>query len=275
MFLLSRGLEWSRLVGWIVLSRCQTAAPRALERESDGTRSGAKLYSAYMRNLFAALAIVAALSSDCTAQVAQPPGAPAQAAEGIAEPFYRQALEARQPVYRIDPARSLVVIEVRRGGPLAGLAHDHVVASHDVHGYVAPDAGRADLEVQFDRMIVDEPALRAEAGFTTQVSESDIAGIRKHMLENVLEANRFPSALVRVTRDGAQASVSIALHGTTKAIEVPVAIENTAGEIVASGRLAFKQTEFGIVPYSFLGGAIQVQDELQLRFSIRARRVEH
>jgi polyisoprenoid-binding protein YceI len=228
-----------------------------------------------MRNLFAALAIVAALLSDCTAQVAQPPGALAQAAEGISEPFYRQALEARQPVYRVDPARSLVVIEVRRGGPLAGLAHDHVVASHDVHGYVAPEAGRADLEIQLDRLIVDEPPLRAEAGFTTQLSEGDIAGIRKNMLEKVLEADRYPSALVHVTRDGAQAKVSIALHGTTKAMQVPVAIENTADEVVASGRLAFKQTDFGIVPYSFLGGAIQVQDELQLRFTIRARRVEH
>ncbi len=226
-----------------------------------------------MQNLLVTVAIVLGLLSDCTAQVARPPEALAQATEGISEPFYRQAIERHQPVYRVDPVRSLLVIEVRRGGALAGLAHDHVVASHDVQGYVAPEAGRADLEIQLDRLIVDEPSLRAEAGFTTQLSEGDIAGIRKHMLEKVLEADRYPSALVNVARDGAQWKVSITLHGTTHALEVPLAIDTSADEISASGHLALRQTDFGIVPYSFLGGAIQVQDELQLRFAIRAHRL--
>jgi hypothetical protein len=105
------------------------------------------------------------------------------------------------PVFRVDPASSLVVILVRRGGSLARLGHDHVVASHDVQGLVAPGEGRSDLYVALDRLVVDEPALRAEAKLDTQPTEEDIAGTRRNML-NTLQANEFPFALVNIARGG-------------------------------------------------------------------------
>jgi len=40
-----------------------------------------------------------------------------------------------------------------------------------------------------------------------------------------------------------------------------------------SGRLSFDQTDFGITPYSLLGGAIAVRNAVDLRFRIRARRL--
>src|SRR6266702_2703194 len=94
------------------------------------------------------------------------------------EAYYLEAATRGKPVFRVDSRESLVVIEVRRGGSLARLGHDHVVASHEVGGYVAPDEGRADLYVQLERLEVDEAALRAEAGFDSQPTESDIEGSR-------------------------------------------------------------------------------------------------
>ena len=61
-------------------------------------------------------------------------------------------------------------------------------------------SGRADLYVPLDTLVVDEPALRAEAGFDTQPSAADIAGTRRNMLEKVLEADRYPFALIAVKR---------------------------------------------------------------------------
>jgi hypothetical protein len=40
-----------------------------------------------------------------------------------------------------------------------------------------------------------------------------------------------------------------------------------------SGKLAFNQSDFGITPYSLLGGAIAVKDGLELRFRVRAKRM--
>jgi hypothetical protein len=166
------------------------------------------------------------------------------------------------------------VIEVRRAGSLARLGHDHVVAARNVAGYVAPEAGRADLYVTLDDLVVDEPTLRKEAGFDTQPSESDIAGTRANMLEKVLESGKFPHALIRVDRAGARdrLAISITLHGVTRTLEVPVQIDMEDRQASVTGRLEFNQTEFGITPFSILGGAIQVQDRLNLQFTIRAQR---
>src|SRR5258708_23733284 len=104
----------------------------------------------------------------------------------------------------MDPAGALIGMEGRRRGPPARLGHDHVVASHEVTGYVAPGEGRADLYVALARLVVDEPELRKEAGFDTQPSESDIEGTRSNMLNHVLEAERFPFALIGVAGADAQ-----------------------------------------------------------------------
>src|SRR6185503_4491546 len=166
--------------------------------------------------------------------------------------------------------------EVRRSGSLARLGHDHIVASHEVAGYVAPDEGRADLAVALERLAVDEATLRTEAGFDTQPTETDIEGTRTNMLEKVLEAEKFPFALIRVRGADAKPgevtlSVAVTLHGSTRTLQAPARIEADAGRISVTGRLSFDQTQFGITPYSFLGGAIAVQNRVELRFRIVAR----
>src|SRR5947209_17218286 len=134
----------------------------------------------------------------CAPLLRGPAPAPATPPADFPEGYYREALAQGKPVFRVDSRESLVVIEVRRSGSLARLGHDHVVASHEVGGYVAPDEGRADLYVALARLEVDEAALRAEAGFDTQPTESDIEGTRANMLVRVLEADKFPFALISV-----------------------------------------------------------------------------
>ena len=228
------------------------------------------------RCLVAAIALVL---SACAPPISRPPDTAALRPEGFPEPYYQQAIERHQPVFLVDPARSILVIEVRRAGALARLGHDHVVASHDVRGYVAPASGRSDLYVQLDRLAVDEPELRAQAGFDTQPDVDDIAATRRNMLAKVLDADRYPFALINVTRadpveNGTTTMrVAITLHGAARAYDVPAEIKTDADEVNISGRLVFNQSDFGIVPLSILGGAIQVQDELNLRFNVWARRV--
>jgi hypothetical protein len=225
-------------------------------------------------------ALLALTLAGCAPPVREPAPAERQARPpaDFPEAYYREALAQGRPVFRVDPAGSLIVIEVRRAGSLARLGHDHVVASHEVVGYVAPDEGRADLYVALERLAVDEAALRAEAGFDTQPTETDIAGTRANMLEKVLESEKFPFALVRMSgvdasRRSATLSVALTLHGRTRTLQAPARIDADAGRISVTGRLSFDQTDFGITPYSLLGGAIAVQNRVDLHFRIRARRL--
>jgi len=230
------------------------------------------------RALRVAAVFLSTLLAGCAALLREPVQAPAAPPADFPEGYYREAAAQGKPVFRVDSRESLVVIEVRRSGSLARLGHDHVVASHEVGGYVAPDEGRADLYVALARLAVDEAALRAGAGFDTQPTESDIQGTRANMLEKVLEAEKFPFVLIQVSgantmRGDVTLNVAITLHGSTRTLQVPARIEADAGVVSVTGGFSFDQTDFGITPYSLLGGAIAVKNGVGLRFRIRALRL--
>ncbi len=225
----------------------------------------------------AAIAVLAALLTACAPRIVAPPGPEKGAPVDFPEAYYRQLRTEGKPVFRVDPARSLVVIEVRRGGSFAQLGHDHVVASHDVAGAIAPDEGRADFYVPLDKLVVDEPALRTRAGFDPQPDADDIAGTRHNMLTKVLDTQRYPFALIGVdgfpAGDG-QIRAAMTLHGTTRSVGAIARMQKTADEVAVTGTLAIEQTAFGITPFSILNGAVAVQDRVNITFELRFRRAE-
>lgn len=213
--------------------------------------------------------LAALLLGGCAARLPVPPAAAPADTSAL---WYQKAALAGQKVYRIDAAQSLITVTVRRGGALARLGHDHVVASRTLEGFVAPDAGRADFHFRLDQMTVDEPALRSAAGLDTQPSADAIAGTRTNMLTRVLEAERYPLVLLHVERSdaGGTLRLGVTLHGVTRSFDVPVKIERTTNTLAASGMLRLLQTEFGITPMSIMGGAMTVQDPMELQFRIVA-----
>jgi hypothetical protein len=218
--------------------------------------------------------LLAGLLSSCTPHIASTPAVePTQVPAGFPDNAYRLAAARGANILRIDTRYSLVTIIVHRGGVFARLGHDHVVASHDVIGWIDMDAGQADLYVALEKLSVDEASLRAEAKFTTQPSAGAIEGTRNNMLDKVLESARYPFALIHLTRMGMDStllSVAITLHGTTKVFDVPVTITRTSETFSFTGQLSLRQTDFGLVPFSILGGALQVEDQLDFQFNIIA-----
>jgi polyisoprenoid-binding protein YceI len=204
------------------------------------------------------------------AACAGPPAPPMPAAA----PPAQAAAPLAQHQYAIDAASSVIVVTVRRGGPLARLGHDHVIASRTVSGYVDAKAGIAEFGFRLDQMSVDEPGLRSEAGLDTQPSADDIAGTRHNMLYKVLDAERYPTVQLKAGRHDGDGTIllTVTLHGVTRSFTVPTVIEGKPGELTASGALVLKQSEFSITPMSVLGGAMVVQDPMELRFRIVARR---
>jgi polyisoprenoid-binding protein YceI len=64
------------------------------------------------------------------------------------------------------------------------------------------------------------------------------------------------------------------LHGTSRTLNVPLDVNTEPGALTVRGTLQIRQTDFGITPFSILGGAIQVKDEVDVRFDIRAVRMK-
>ena len=194
---------------------------------------------------------------------------------------YLVAAKNGEPVYAINTTESDVVILVYRGGVFAKMGHNHVVTSRDVHGFALlsekNNEAKADLYVPLKTLIVDETAKRARVGFESVVSEKDIAGTRQNMLEKVLEAESFPYVFIHVESESIYkqqvVKVDMTLHGVTRSFTLPVEIEQSEARLSVSGKMVLRQSDFGMKPFSVLGGALRVKDEIILNFQLHATRL--
>lgn len=224
--------------------------------------------------------LLAGLLAACGPRPGVLPDAPPPASSAAAPTApVEEGAAARAGEYEIDPARSELAVLVRRGGALARLGHDHVVSHPALQGrlWLPPGAGVAEGEITLalHALVVDDPALRARHGLDTQPSAEAVEGTRRNMLQRVLQADAFPLVHVRLqapARPGAEVLAQITLHGVTRHQRVAVDWSVQDGELHARGRLALLQTDFGLQPLSVLGGALRVEDRLELAFELRARR---
>jgi polyisoprenoid-binding protein YceI len=196
--------------------------------------------------------------------------------------------DAAFDVFRIDAARSDIRLLVYSAGLISQLGHNHVVSVGDLKGtiYLHPDLehSRVELEVPVDRLIVDDPARRRREGgaFSSQPSQEDIDGTRANMLgSQLLRAKRYPVIKLKGTsgrvsnKRTATVNVSVELLGRTIKLEVPATLRRTGDELEVSGALKISHARLGLTPFSALLGTLQVADEMDLKYRIRARRTRN
>ncbi|WP_070271248.1 YceI family protein [Duganella sp. HH101] len=211
---------------------------------------------------------LAALLAGCSQLPSSAPPAPPEAPPPAVAPAHTPAANA----LTIDSAQSLIAVTVRRGGLLARLGHDHLVASRHVSGTVSPAQNRADFQFRLDQLTVDEADLRIAAGLEKQPSADAIDGTRNNMLTRVLDAERYPVVTVHAERAAGQPlQVAITLHGVTRSMAIPAEIRENHGVMTVTGNVNLKQSDFGITPFSVMAGALAVQDQLELRFTLAAK----
>lgn len=204
------------------------------------------------------------------------------------EPAPQQWPELRQEfsgegIYRVDPQASQVRIYVFRDGAAAKLGHNHILTVPEFEGYVRlpEDLRKAgfELRVPLAKLHIDDPALRAKTGggFAGERSVSDIEGTRGNMLgPKGLDAEQFPQMRLRSLRtDGdwpvLAVELEVTLHGVVQKQHVMLHIEKTDGVLKARGEFALRQSDYGITPFSALGGLMKVADGVTVAFEIVAK----
>ncbi len=219
------------------------------------------------------------LLAGCPAGVKSPP-------PGKPMPIPAPAPAATQgsAVYTIDSSASVVRILVYRGGALARLGHNHVMTATSLSGQVAvnPDPAKSTFDLSFPvaEINVDDTQARREVGdeFPGEISQGDRDGTRRNMLRaEVLDAEHFPRVSLRSVSitpplQTAKITARIAIKDVSRDVEVPVAIDVADARLTATGQFPIKQTDFGIKPFSIGLGALEVVDQLQIRFKIVADR---
>jgi polyisoprenoid-binding protein YceI len=191
--------------------------------------------------------------------------------------------------YDVESHESLLTILAFRGGALAKAGHNHVIASHDMSGtiYVPDDQSRSTFEVRVPvaQLTIDEPELRAKEGpdFPAEVPDSAKEGTRRNMLsEALLNGAQYPDITLVSQHIGAptaagspvRADVQVTIRGQAHSLSVPVIYSFEDSRLIVSGELPIKQSDLGLTPFSAMLGALQVQDELRVRFRIVAREAQ-
>jgi hypothetical protein len=229
-----------------------------------------------MRACVAALLLL--LGAGCRTPV--PSAAPEDAPRTDFPAADYRALAERGPVYRVDADGSSVRIFVYRGGPLARLGHNHVVAVTDLRGgvYLPEDTAQARFDLVFPvaALAVDRAGDRAAtAGAFDSPPDADaVASTRTNMLgPEVLNAERYPRIALRSVSVTGELPVldltlAVTLHGQRREVTVPVWIERTGARMIVEGQFRLRPSNFGIEPFSVAAGALRVRDTLGIRFRL-------
>jgi polyisoprenoid-binding protein YceI len=185
-------------------------------------------------------------------------------------------------VYRIDSSGSELRLLVYRAGAMARLGHNHVISNRALSGWVqyTGDAGTArfSLLVPVADFVVDDAQLRSTEGaeFEEPVNDDAKAGTRHNMLSAaLLDGDRYPAITLRSTAisetaAGMNATVSVEVAGHESSMSVPFKLDRDGGRLSASGTVVVRQSALGLTPYSVMLGALQVQDELTVKFTLVA-----
>jgi polyisoprenoid-binding protein YceI len=185
--------------------------------------------------------------------------------------------------YRVLTDQSLLEIQAFRGGTLARVGHNHIIASRHLRGWAAltddPAETRMALTVPVTLLTIDEPQLRAAAGseFASGVSDSERDGTHKNLLSDaLLDGDRFPGIELRCTAVEAHggdliATIAVTVKTVTTEHRVPIRIQRDGDQAIATGQVRLTQSALGLTPFSVMLGALAVQDELRVRFNIVAR----
>lgn len=185
--------------------------------------------------------------------------------------------------WSIDPSTGYLRVVLLKEGLLGGLGHDHVLDARGARGVfeIGEASGSARVEVSAGALEIDAPGPRAEEGFMKAVVEADRAKIREGMRgAKGLDAARFPVIAFdsqRVERveslPGAwEVTGAFQLHGATRTVEFPVFLAERPGGFWAYGYFRLRPSEFGVKPFSVLGGLIRVKDEALVKFNLALRR---
>lgn len=177
--------------------------------------------------------------------------------------------------YRLVSEASTFTVQAFAEGLFSAFGHDPVIAIRDFQGeaqFVPGSFEGASLTVS-----VNPQSLAV----TNSEKEKDRLEIERTMREQVLEVDKYPEIVFRSSNVSASRMAEgryrariigdLTLHGVTqKNIWISAEAAVTDDRLRAQGTFSLKQSDFGIRPFSAVGGTIKLKNGLQFTFDITA-----
>jgi polyisoprenoid-binding protein YceI len=182
---------------------------------------------------------------------------------------------AQSVALEVDRQTSRIYVKVVKSGKLG---HDHGVQGQLESGSVDL-RGSGTLRFAMQTFLVDSQEARRYVGLQSNVSRGDQQKTNATMLgPEVLNVSQYPTSVYKIKSispvDGQAPGApgryrfegELSLHGVGRAVPLVAQLEKTETSGVFRMRCQFSilQSEFGITPYSTLGGLVGVADRLEI-----------
>lgn len=180
--------------------------------------------------------------------------------------------------FAIDTAASRFTVQAFASGLLSAFGHNPTIAIRDYHAEIelTPDTvANASLRVTVRTIgmeVVDE------------MKSDDRKKLEQAMYDQVLEASRFPVAVyeskqITIEKQNSdqwqvQVNGELSFHSVTQNLSIDARVHNLGTMLRIAGEFPLRQSDYGIKPVSFAGGALRLKDELKFRFELVARQRE-
>lgn len=180
--------------------------------------------------------------------------------------------------FAIDAIASRFTVQAFATGMLSAFGHNPTIAVRDYDG-----------AIQFTPDTIADASVRVAVRTSTmevvdEMKNDDRKKLEQTMYEQVLEVSRFATAAFESKQITVQKQSSelwqahvvgdLTFHGVTQNLSFDARVTNMGTMMRIAGGFPLRQSDYGIKPISFAGGALKLKDELKFTFELVARQQE-
>lgn len=161
-------------------------------------------------------------------------------------------------------------VKTGKAGLFGFAGHEHLIRARAFTGEVTFDP--ADPAATTVRITLSTDSLEV----LTPPDTAEIRKVTAAMRRDVLHTDSFPeitllSRSVTATAEGYRLVAGFTMHGRTREVTIPVALEFQGDTLVATAAFSLRQTDFGMRPFrGGPGGTVRVADEVKFSIAVRA-----
>jgi polyisoprenoid-binding protein YceI len=178
----------------------------------------------------------------------------------------------------IDATASRLTVQAFATGLLSSFGHNPKIGIRDYEG-----------EIQLVRDTFEKALVRVTVRTNTmdvldEMKSDDRKKLEQVMYGEVLAVERFPTAVYeskeikvqKLSEDLLVARVAgeLSFHGVTQSHSFDARVSRMGAMLRISGEFPLRQSDYGIKPVSFAGGALRLKDEVKFNFELVARMQE-
>jgi polyisoprenoid-binding protein YceI len=175
------------------------------------------------------------------------------------------------------PGESQIVVRVLKKGLLSAAAHDHEFLVRTWHATATFDArqpqeARVEMVLVADSLVDRQPALSPEdrEKVNRQAVGPDVLDARRYPEIRFVSTGPIRAGAAGARPDGVEGEIegTLSVRGVERRVSGPIRALRQGDGWHVQGSIRFKQSDFGIEPYSGFLGTIAVHDEVEVVYDV-------